>query len=65
VWPWALTPLTSRVVGATFCLGAAGLAVLVDDRWEAVRVMRRVQLVMFALILLAALRAGLRPAWLP
>jgi len=57
VWPWALTPLTSRVVGATFCLGAAGLWVLVDDRWEAVRVMRRVQLVMFALILVAALRA--------
>ncbi|GAB3085132.1 hypothetical protein [Pedococcus soli] len=57
VWPWALTPLTARVVGATFCLGAAGLAVLIDDRWDTVRLMRRVQLVMFALILVAAVRA--------
>ena len=57
VWPWPLTPLTSRVVGATFCLGAAGLGVLVDDRWESVRLMRQVQLVMFALILVAVVRA--------
>ena len=57
LWPWPLTPLTGRVVGATFCLGAAGLGVLVDERWEAVRLMRRVQLVMFTLILVAALRA--------
>jgi hypothetical protein len=57
VWPWPLTPLTSRVVGATFCLGAASLVVLADDRWVAVRLMRRVQLVMFALILVAVVRA--------
>jgi hypothetical protein len=57
VWPWALTPLTARVVGATFCLGAAGLAVLLDDRWESVRLMRRVQLVMFVLIAGAVFRA--------
>jgi hypothetical protein len=56
-WPWPLTPLTCRVVGATFCLGSAGLAVLVDDRWEAVRLMRRVQLVMFTGILGATMRA--------
>jgi hypothetical protein len=57
VWPWALTPLTCRVVGATFCLGSAGLGVLVDDRWSSVRLMRQVQLVMFALILVAVIRA--------
>jgi hypothetical protein len=57
VWPWPLTPLTCRVVGATFCLGAASLGVLGDDRWDAVRLMRRVQLVMFALILVAVVRA--------
>jgi hypothetical protein len=57
VWPWPLTPLTSRVVGATFCIGSAGLAVLADSRWETVRLMRRVQLVMFSLILVAAVRA--------
>jgi hypothetical protein len=57
VWPWVLTPLTARVVGASFCLGAAGLVVLLDDRWESVRLMRGVQLVMFTLILGAAVRA--------
>lgn len=57
VWPWPLTPLTCRVVGATFCLGAAGLGTLGDDRWEAVRLMQRVLLVMFALILVAVVRA--------
>ena len=57
VWPWPLTPLTCRVVGATFCLGAAGLGVLADDRRDTVRLMRRVQLVMFVLILGAVVRA--------
>ncbi|WP_406830272.1 hypothetical protein ABEG17_14920 [Pedococcus sp. KACC 23699] len=57
VWPWPLTPLTCRVVGAVFCLGVAGLGVLFDDRWETVRLMRQVQLVMFSLILVAAVRA--------
>jgi hypothetical protein len=57
VWPWPLTPLTCRGVGATFCLGAAGLVVLVDPRWEAVRLMRQVQLVMFAFIFVAVVRA--------
>jgi hypothetical protein len=57
VWPWPLTPLTARVVGATFCLGAAGLGVLADDRWESLVVMRRVQLVMFTLIAIAVVRA--------
>ncbi|WP_270888670.1 hypothetical protein [Pedococcus sp. 5OH_020] len=57
LWPWTLTPLTARVVGATFCLGSAGLVVLVDDRLEAVRLMNEVQLVVFALILLGAVRS--------
>ena len=30
IWPWMLTPLTCRVVGAIFCLGSAGIGVLVD-----------------------------------
>ena len=51
-WPWPLTPLTARVVAATLCLGAAGLVVIVDGRWEAVRLLHQVQLVMFALILI-------------
>ena len=57
IWPWPLTPLTSRVVGATFCLGVAGLAVVWDDRWETVGLMRETELVMLTLFLLAAVRA--------
>ncbi len=57
VWPWALTPLTSRVLGAIFMLGIAELGVLTDARWSAARLMLQVQVFMLALILLAAARA--------
>lgn len=57
VWPWALTPLTSRVLGAVFMLGIAGLGVTTDARWSAARLMLQVQVFMLALILLAAARA--------
>lgn len=56
-WPWPLTPLTARVIGATFCLGIAGVGLLWDDRWITLERMARVQLVMLVLILLAAVRA--------
>jgi hypothetical protein len=57
VWPWTITPLTSRVLGATFMLGVAGLGVVTDARWSAVRLMLEVQILMLSLILLAAARA--------
>ena len=57
VWPWALTPLTSRVLGAIFMLGIAGLGALSDARWSAARLMLQVQAFMLTLILLAAARA--------
>ena len=57
VWPWTLTPLTSRVLGAIFMLGIAGLGVVTDVRWSAARLMLQVQVFMLALILLAAARA--------
>jgi hypothetical protein len=57
VWPWALTALTCRVVGAVFCLGSAGAAVFVDPRWTTVRLMLQVEVLMISLILLAAIRA--------
>jgi hypothetical protein len=57
VWPWALTPLTARVLGAVFMLGIAGLGVLTDARWSAARLMLQVQVFMFALILIAGARA--------
>ena len=57
IWPWALTPLTSRVLGAVFCLGLAGLGVLWDRRWRSARVPFQVAAVMLVAILVAGLRA--------
>jgi hypothetical protein len=57
IWPWLLTPLTCRVVGAVFCLASAGLVVLGDGRWLTVRLMMQVAFIMVTLILLAAVRA--------
>lgn len=57
VWPWTLTPLTCRVVGAVLCLGAAGIGVLVDRRWTSVRLMLQVEVIMVVLMLVAGLRA--------
>ena len=55
-WPWALTPLTCRVIAAIFCLGAAGVGVWFDPRWTTVRLMLEVEVVMVVLMLLAAVR---------
>jgi hypothetical protein len=44
-WPWALTPLTARVVGAVLTLpGVVNLALLVDPRWSAFRTVFQAQL---------------------
>jgi len=56
-WPWTLTPLTCRVVGAVFCLGSAGAAVLIDPRWTSVKLMLQVEMLMISLMLIAAARA--------
>jgi hypothetical protein len=57
IWPWGLTPLTCRVVGAIFCLGAAGIGTLMDPRWVTIRLMMQVESLMIALMLIAAVRA--------
>jgi hypothetical protein len=57
LWPWPLTPLACRVVGATFCLGGAGAGVWVDPRWTSLRLMLQVEVLMLGLMLVAALRA--------
>jgi hypothetical protein len=57
IWPWTLTPLTSRVLGAIFCLGLAGLGVLFDHRWSSARVLLQVAALMLALIVVAGARA--------
>lgn len=57
VWPWALTPLTARVMGAIFCLGLAGLGVLADRRWGSARILVQVGFVMLGLIVVSGVRA--------
>jgi hypothetical protein len=57
LWPWPLTTLGCRVVGATLCLGGALAGAWVDPRWSAIRVMLRVEVLMLALMLVAAVRA--------
>jgi hypothetical protein len=58
IWPWALTPLTARVLAATFCLGAAGAGSWLDPRWTSVRLMLQVEALMLVLMLVAAVRAS-------
>lgn len=57
VWPWTITPLTSRVLGSIFALGVAQLGVLTDAPWSAAGLMLQVQVGMLGLILVAAARA--------
>jgi len=57
IWPWTLTPLTCRVVGAIFCLGSAGIEVVFDPRWSTLRLMLQVVALMVTLMLIAAVRA--------
>jgi len=57
IWPWALTPLTCKVVGAVLALGSAGFWVLDDARWTTFRLMLQVEILMIVLILIAAVRA--------
>ena len=54
VWPWQLTPLTARVMGALFALTGVGeLGIALDERWSAVRIPLQSQMIGIALIALA------------
>jgi hypothetical protein len=57
IWPWKLTELTARVMGAIFALGVAGLGAFTDKRWSGARILLQVEGFMLALILIAAVRA--------
>jgi hypothetical protein len=57
VWPWSVTALSCRVIGAIFCLGSAGLVVFTDPRWSTVRLLFQVEMIMVTLMLVAAIRA--------
>ncbi|MCW2635801.1 MAG: hypothetical protein JWQ99_2168 [Blastococcus sp.] len=58
IWPWPLTPLTARVMGAIFALGLAAVGAFGERRWAAYRLLVQVEMVMLALILLSGVRAA-------
>ena len=58
VWPWTLTPLTARVLGAIFVLGLAAVGAFTERRWIAFRLMLQVEVFMLALILVGGVRAA-------
>lgn len=58
LWPWMLTPLTARVVGAMFALpGVVGLGIALEQRWSAARIILEAQAFSIVMILIAAVRA--------
>jgi hypothetical protein len=57
IWPWHLTPLTARMLGAIFALGIAGFGARRERRWSAARILLQVAGVMLFLILVAGIRA--------
>jgi hypothetical protein len=64
VWPWTLTPLTARVMGAMFALpGAVGLGIALDARWHAAKIILQSQGFSILLILLAAVRVWSEFDW--
>lgn len=58
VWPWAVSPLTSRVLLGWFALfGVSNLGVWFDSRWSAARILVETQVIGYGLLLLGAVRA--------
>ena len=58
VWPWDLTPLTSRVIGAfTAQVGVGALLLSLDRRWSAWELIVETYFVATALLLVGAIRA--------
>lgn len=58
VWPWPLTPLTARVVGAMFALpGLVGIGIALDSRWSNARLILQTQAFSILFILISAARA--------
>lgn len=56
-WPWHLTPLTARMLGAIFALGIAAIGAAWERRWSAARIPVQVAWIMLVLLLIAGARA--------
>ena len=57
LWPWTLTPLTSRVMAAMFSLpGIVGLGMAMDSRWSSAQIILQSQGFSILLILIAVFR---------
>lgn len=57
-WPWALSPLTARVMAAMFALpGLVGLGVAADGRWSSASILFQAQGLSILLFLIAIVRA--------
>ncbi len=57
-WPWAVSPLTSRILLGWFVLfGVANLMLSFDTRWSAARILAHSQIIGFSLVLVGAFRA--------
>ena len=58
IWPWKLTPLTSRVLGSfTAQVGVGALLLSLDRRWSAWKLIVQTFFVATALLLVGAIRA--------
>jgi hypothetical protein len=63
-WPWTLTQLTARVLGAMFVLsGIVGVGIAVDGRPSAARAIVEAQAIAIIGILIALARAAGDVAW--
>lgn len=58
VWPWTVSPLTTRILSGWFALfGVANIAVALDSRWSAATVLLESKMVGFGLIAIGVVRA--------
>jgi len=57
VWPWTVSPLTARILAGWFALfGVVDVAVVLDPRWSAARILVQSQMLGFALVLAGVVR---------
>jgi hypothetical protein len=58
IWPWTLSPLTARAVGAMVTLpGVVQLGMALDPRWSSARVVMEAQAFSLVFILISAVRS--------